>query len=91
MKNLILVISFLCIIVSLPAQSLKISENGRYIEKEDGTPFLWIGDTGWELFHKLNREEAAEYLTIRAKQGFTVIQAVVVAENDGLRTLIAVH
>ena len=69
----------------LISQSLSISENGRYIEKEDGNPFMWIGDTAWELFHKLNREEAIHYLKTRAEQGFTLIQAVVLAENDGLR------
>lgn len=51
----------------------------------DGKPFLWLGDTAWELFHRLNREEATEYLATRAKQGFSVIQAVALAENDGLR------
>ncbi len=68
------------------AQYLKISDNKRYIQNEDGTPFLWIGDTAWELFHKLDREEATEYLKNRAEKGFTVIQAVVLAENNGLRT-----
>lgn len=65
---------------------LSISENGRYIETHDGKPFLYLGDTAWELFHKLNREEATEYLENRAEKGFTVIQAVVLAELDGLRT-----
>jgi hypothetical protein len=35
------------------------------------------------LFHRLNREEADHYLETRAAQGFTVIQAVVLAEFDG--------
>jgi hypothetical protein len=86
MKNFITLIALFLFTLSLSAQSLKISLFGRYIEKADDTPFLWIGDTGWELFHRLNREEATDYLTTRAKQGFTVIQAVVLAEQDGLRT-----
>lgn len=86
MKRTILTAITLLIHVSLFSQSLKVSQNGRFIEKENGSPFLWIGDTAWELFHKLNREEADEYLTKRKKQGFTLIQAVVLAENDGLRT-----
>lgn len=28
----------------------------------DGEPFFWLGDTGWELFQRLNREEADLYL-----------------------------
>jgi hypothetical protein len=65
---------------------LKVSKNGRYLETSAGKPFLYLGCTAWELFHRLNREEATEYLKNRAEKGFTVIQAVVLAENDGLRT-----
>ncbi|HQK37210.1 MAG TPA: glycoside hydrolase family 140 protein [Bacteroidales bacterium] len=65
---------------------LMVSPNGRYLMHSDGKPFLWIGDTGWELFHRLNREEADYYLSMRAKQGYSVIQAVVLAEMDGLNT-----
>ncbi|WP_297335587.1 glycoside hydrolase family 140 protein [Algoriphagus sp.] len=69
------------------SQQLAISENQRYlINKNDSTPFFWLGDTAWELFHKLNREEALHYLQTRAQQGFTLIQAVILAERDGLRT-----
>lgn len=60
-----------------------VSENKRFILKDD-KPFFWLGDTAWELFHRLNREEADYYLKRRAEQGFTVIQAVVLAEFDGL-------
>ena len=63
---------------------LKVSANGRYLIHEDGTPFFWLGDTGWELFHRLNKDEAESYFKTRAGQGFTVIQAVVLAEFDGL-------
>jgi hypothetical protein len=60
-----------------------VSENKHYILR-DGKPFFWLGDTGWELFHRLNDEQAAYYLKRRAEQGYTVIQAVVLAEFDGL-------
>jgi len=66
------------------AQRLKVSENRRYLQYEDGRPFLYLGDTAWELFHRLNREEASQYLTNRAQKGFTVIQAVVLAQLGGL-------
>jgi len=62
-----------------------ISSNLHYLLK-NGKPFFWLGDTGWELFHRLTREEADQYLKHRAEQGFTVIQAVVLAEFDGLHT-----
>jgi hypothetical protein len=62
---------------------LKVSENKRFLVHEDGTPFFYLGDTAWELFHRLNREEADKYLANRAAKGFTVIQAVAIAEVDG--------
>jgi len=65
---------------------LKISENKRYLVFSDGTPFFYLGDTGWELFHRLTKQEAESYLEKRRSQGFTVIQAVVLAELDGLNT-----
>ncbi len=70
---------------SIMAQpSLSIDSSQRYLVKSDGTAFFWMGDTAWELFHRLSREEADLYLRNRAEKGFTVIQAVVLAELDGL-------
>jgi hypothetical protein len=65
--------------------SLRISADEASFETTAGDPFCWIGDTAWELFHRLDREEAVAYLDDRAEKGFTVIQAVVLAELDGLR------
>ncbi|MEA5127632.1 MAG: glycoside hydrolase family 140 protein [Proteiniphilum sp.] len=62
---------------------LKVSENKRFLQYQDGTPFFYLGDTAWELFHRLNKEEADKYLEDRAGKGFNVIQAVALAELDG--------
>lgn len=51
---------------------------------ENGEPFFWLADTAWELFHRCDRQEAEMYLQKRAQQGFNVIQAVALAELDGL-------
>jgi hypothetical protein len=64
--------------------ALRVSENQRFLVHEDGTPFFYLGDTAWELFHRLNREQADRYLEHRARNGYTVIQAVALAELDGL-------
>jgi hypothetical protein len=64
---------------------LMVAANQRFLAYADGRPFFYLGDTAWELFHRLNREEAARYLEDRAAKRFTVIQAVVLAECDGLR------
>jgi hypothetical protein len=64
---------------------LIVSKDGRSLQFSDGTPFFWLGDTGWELFHRLNLEEIKQYLDNRSAKGFNVIQAVALAEFDGLR------
>ena len=64
---------------------LKVTADGHYLQFEDGTPFFWLGDTGWELFHRLKKEEINTYLENRSKKGFNVIQAVILAEFDGLK------
>ncbi len=86
MKTVILCLLLLCGIAFVSAQTkpLKVSENKRFIVTADGQPFFYLGDTAWELFHRLNREEADRYLKNRADKGFTVIQAVALAELDGL-------
>ncbi|MCL2813271.1 MAG: glycoside hydrolase family 140 protein [Oscillospiraceae bacterium] len=65
-------------------QRLKIHENGRYIVNADGSQFFYMGDTAWELFHRLDRGETDYYLNNRAKKKFNVIQAVLLAEFEGL-------
>ena len=65
-------------------QRLAVSENRRYLVHADGTPFFYLGDTAWELFHRLNRQETDLYLQTRAAQQYSVIQAVALAEFDGL-------
>lgn len=72
--------------VDLSHGKLKVSENKRFLVFEDGTLFFYLGDTAWELFHRLNKEETEQYLENRRARGFTVIQAVVLAELDGLNT-----
>ena len=71
---------------SQPLARVQASADGHFLETEYGEPFFWLGDTAWELFHRLNREEAARYFADRQEKRFTVIQAVVLAEFDGLNT-----
>jgi hypothetical protein len=88
LRPLSLLLLLVTLLQSAPAtaQGLRVSDNKRFLVREDGSPFFYLGDTAWELFHRLNREEADRYLENRAEKGFTVIQAVVLAEIDGLRT-----
>jgi Protein of unknown function (DUF4038)/Putative collagen-binding domain of a collagenase len=62
---------------------LQVSDNKRFLITSDGAPFFYLGDTAWELFHRLDRGQADRYLQDRAAKGFTVIQAVALAELQG--------
>ena len=53
---------------------LVVSEEGRYLKHENGTPFFWLGETGWLLPECLNREEAAYYLENCKQAGYNVVQ-----------------
>ena len=65
---------------------LKISENGRFFTDQNGEPFFWLGDTGWLLFGKLDREAAVRYLEDRRQKGFNVIQ-VMLLHDPGMTSV----
>jgi hypothetical protein len=78
-----LTILFLMMLSLADAQQLpllKVSSNGRFFQTQDGKPFFWLGDTGWLLFVKCNREDAIQYLQTRKEQGFNVVQVMVLHE-----------
>jgi hypothetical protein len=83
---LFLILSAVSTAAAADLPRLKVSENHRFLVTESGKPFFYLGDTAWELFHRLNREQTDKYLHNRADKGFTVIQAVVLAELDGMHT-----
>lgn len=85
MKKILLMMILQSFIVAGAMAQFTVSDNHRYLLK-NGKPFFWMGDTGWELFHRLTLDEASQYLKRRAEQGFTVVQAVALAELDGLET-----
>ena len=66
-----------------PLPQLKVSDNHRFLVQADGQPFFYLGDTTWELFHRLNREEAIKLFENRAALKFNVLQSVAIAELEG--------
>ena len=38
-------------------EPIVVSENQRFLMTRSGEPFFWLGDTAWEIFHRLTREE----------------------------------
>jgi len=55
---------------------LVVSSDGRRLERADGRPWFWLGDTAWALLSRLGREDTERYFANRRAKGFTVIQAV---------------
>ena len=48
---------------------LCVSPNGRFLQHTDGTPFLYLGDTAWELIYRLNEPEVELYMENRRTKG----------------------
>lgn len=83
MKILLILHALIAFITPVGAQIL-VAES-RFLSTMEGKPFFWLGDTDWELFHRLTREEANELINVRSSQGFNVLQAVALAEFNGIR------
>ncbi|HEX2628468.1 MAG TPA: glycoside hydrolase family 140 protein [Chitinophagaceae bacterium] len=81
MRSIIIIASLLIAIISNAQQKtlplLKISSDKHHFQTSAGKPFFWLGDTGWLLFVKCNKEETIQYLDTRQQQGFNVIQVMV--------------
>jgi len=54
---------------------IRVSGNHRFFVAQDGTPFFYLADTEWAMFH-MTREDVDLYLKDRAAKKFNVIQAV---------------
>ncbi len=75
MKKISLCIIFVILVskcFAVNMQKLRISQNNRFLVKQDGSPFVWIGDTNW-FFAKLPPTTIERILDQRMNQGFTVM------------------
>ena len=52
---------------------------------DDGTPWLWKGETSWRAFTQLLPYEGRfkEYIDLRASQGYSAVQSIVVSYING--------
>jgi len=57
---------------------LKVSADGKFLMHENGKPFFWLGNTGWLMPERLDRDEAAFYLERCAAAGYNVVQVQVI-------------
>lgn len=75
MKKIYILLVFINLL--LPAgifsQYLKVSPNGRFLVQDNGEPFLWPGDTAWEMFYRLDQKEIEHCLHNRTGKGLTLI------------------
>ncbi len=60
---------------------LKISADQRTFSK-DGKPFFWLADTLWSAFTNMTDQELDSYLTLRAQEGFNVLQINILPQWD---------
>ena len=81
MKKILMIVSLALLTLSAQAGQkpwdngkLRVSDNQRYLQFENGKPFFWLGDTGWLLPERLDRAEAEWYLQSCAKAGYNVVQ-----------------
>ncbi|QDP97082.1 DUF4038 domain-containing protein [Microlunatus elymi] len=56
---------------------LIVSDNGRFLQHQNGKPFFWLGDTAW-LLHKLSKDDIGKYFADRRRKSFNVAQLQVV-------------
>lgn len=81
-----IILLFSCIPFISVAQSVKkaerpwnngplvVSEEHRYLKHTNGKPFFWLGDTGWLMPQRLNRDEVDYYLKCCHEAGINVVQ-----------------
>ena len=53
---------------------LIISSNNRYLQFENGSPFFWLGDTGWLVPQHLDRSEVEYYFNKCRRAGYNMVQ-----------------
>lgn len=53
---------------------LKVSDNSRFLQHENGKPFFWLGETSWLLPSRTNRDEVDYFMNIAKKNEFNVVQ-----------------
>jgi hypothetical protein len=83
--------SFSCIESDRPGSIRASASYPGHFERQNGSPFWFLGDTGWAYFtdildEKHDRSQAEAYVKHRAAQGFNVIHSMLLSEGgDGNR------
>ena len=64
---------------------MPLASHPRHFERQDGSPFWFLGDTAWALYtdkaeEKHDRAAALRYIDARAAQGFNVLHSMLLSE-----------
>jgi Protein of unknown function (DUF4038)/Putative collagen-binding domain of a collagenase len=81
MKNCLIWCVFVCTIYATNTtelladrlNDLRVSENGRFLVRQDGSGIFPVADTAWAIAWKLNRSQVETYLQHRKDQDFNMI------------------
>ena len=82
-------ILFLLLLVSIAVSAqkspwdngkLQVTPNHRYLQHENGTPFFWLGDTGWLTASRLTQDNMDFYFGTLKSKGFNVVQVSILHE-----------
>lgn len=65
------------------AYPLQVSNNQRYLVDQVNVPFFYHADTAWQIFTKLTKAEAEQYLEDRRSKGFNAIKVQILSYAPG--------
>lgn len=57
---------------------LRVSDNSRFLQHENGAPFFWLGETAWLMPERLDRAEVDYYLQRAREAGYNMAQIQVI-------------
>lgn len=66
--------------------ALQVSPDHSHLT-QNGKPFFWLADTCWSAFTNISDDDWQEYLDLRARQGFNVLQINALPQWDRCGTL----
>lgn len=77
--------SFVAVASARPGSVRPMKSAPHHFERQDGSPFWFMGDTAWALFtdnaqEKHDRQAAERFLDARAAQGFNVVHSMLLSE-----------
>jgi hypothetical protein len=77
------ILAFASPILAADVTALSVSANGHYFLDGNGRPFLYFGDTQWNLWQDFTLEDARSIIDNRRAKGFTEFNVMIVGTSNG--------